>query len=367
MGGLKDLLKDTRTHLMTGVSYMIPFVVAGGILLALSVLLSGKSAVPSTGVLGDLSQIGTTGLGLMVPILSGYIAYSMVDRPGLAPGVIGGLLSANIGAGFIGGIISGLLAGIVVFYLKKIKVTKNLQSIMPILVIPLLGTLIVGGVMVWGIGKPIAGLMTVLTKWLSGLGTGNTIVLGLILGAMIGFDMGGPVNKVAFSFGSALVGSIDKATGLPSHSAMLIMAGIGVAICVPPLAMGLATLIAPKKFTAEEKDSGKAALVMGMVGITEGAIPFAASDPLRVIPSNMVGAAVGSAVAMTLGAGNPAPWGGWIVAFVSQNPLIYILASLIGVAVTTSMVVLLKPTIKETAPVETPDEDFDLGDLKILE
>ncbi|WP_243681970.1 fructose-specific PTS transporter subunit EIIC [Lacticaseibacillus manihotivorans] len=194
------------------------------------------------------------------------------------------MLSANIGAGFIGGILSGLLAGIVVFYLKKIKVTKNLQSIMPILVIPLLSTLVVGGIMVWGIGKPIAGLMSVLTKWLSGLGTGNTIVLGLILGAMIGSDMGGPVNKVAFSFGSALVGTIDKATGLPSHTAMLIMAGIGVAICVPPLAMGLATLIAPKKFTPEEKDSGKAALVMGMVGITEGGDSICSIRPLRTIP-----------------------------------------------------------------------------------
>lgn len=367
MSEFGTLMKGTRKHLMTGVSYMIPFVVAGGVLLALSVLFSGKSAVPSSGNLAGLAQIGSAGLSLMVPILSGYIAFSMADRPGLAPGIISGLLATQIGAGFIGGIISGLVSGIVVFYLKKIKVTKSLQSVMPIFVIPLVGTLVVGALMVWVIGQPIALFMKFLSTWLSSMGTGNVVILGLILGAMIGFDMGGPVNKVAFSFGAAMVGTIDKATGLPSHAAMLIMAGIGVAICIPPLSMGLATLIAPKKFSAEERDSGKAAIIMGAVGITEGAIPFAASDPLRVIPSNVIGAAVGSCLAMALGAGNPAPWGGWIVAFVAQKPLIYVFASLVGILITTTLVVLLKKPV-ETKKVGEPDEDddFSIDNLEIM-
>lgn len=200
---LGQLMKDTKKHLMTGVSYMIPFVVAGGVLLALSVLFSGKSAVPTSGALAKLAGIGTAGLGLMVPILSGYIAYSMADRPGLAPGIIGGYLANAIGAGFIGGIISGLLAGITVFFIRRIKVPSALQSVMPIFIIPLVSTIIVGGFMQWVIGLPIANLMKALSAWLNGLGTGNSIILGLVLGAMIGFDMGGPVNKVAYSFGVA--------------------------------------------------------------------------------------------------------------------------------------------------------------------
>ncbi|SJZ35913.1 PTS system, fructose-specific IIC-like component [Pilibacter termitis] len=360
-----DLLKDTRKHLMTGVSYMIPFVVAGGILLAVSVLLTGNAAVPSEGILADIANIGIAGLGIMVPILSGYIAFSMADRPGLAPGVIGGIVASNLGAGFIGGIFSGILAGIVVTFLKKIKLSSNLRSLMPIFVIPLSGTLIVGGLMYWVLGKPIAFMMKSLTSLLEGMGTGNLVLLGLVLGAMIAVDMGGPINKVAFSFGTAMVGTIDKATGMPSATALTIMAGIGVAICVPPLAMGVATIVAPKKFTVEEKNSGKAALVMGMVGITEGAIPFAASDPLHVIPANIAGGAVGASLAMLLGAGNPAPWGGWIVLPVAVNPFMYVIATLGGVAVTTGMVVLLKSKVEETEQTLVEEEDFDL-DISIL-
>ncbi|WP_010632422.1 PTS fructose transporter subunit EIIC [Sporolactobacillus vineae] len=368
MNDFKKLMAGMRKHLMTGVSYMIPFVVAGGVLLALSVLLSGKSAVPSAGSLGQLALIGKAGLSLMVPILSGYIAFSMADRPGIAPGVIGGLLASQIGAGFIGGLISGILSGIVVFYLKKIRVPSALKSIMPILIIPLFGTFIIGSIMVYVIGSPISSVMAAMTHWLQGLGTGNLAILGIILGAMIAFDMGGPVNKVAFSFGAALVGTINPATGLPSATAMSIMAGIGVAICIPPLAMGTATLISRNKFTVEEREAGKPALVMGLVGITEGAIPFAASDPLRVIPSNMIGSAIGASLAMVFGAGNPAPWGGWIVTLVSSHPFFYILASLIGVAVTTTMILLLKKKVvsrTEKSEINHDDEDFDL-DLKIM-
>lgn len=365
MNDFKELMKGTRKHLMTGVSYMIPIVVAGGILLAISVLLSGHSAVPKTGPWAPLATIGSTGLGLMVPVLSAYIAFSIADRSGIAPGLITGLISVNIGAGFIGGLVSGWLSGLVVHYLKKIKVTKNLKSVMPILVIPLVSTLIVGLVMILVIGNPIASFMRFMTSWLNSMSSGNIVVLGLILGAMIAFDMGGPLNKVAFSFGVAMVGTIGKG-GVPSHSSLLMMAGIGVAIGVPPLAMGVATLLAPKKFTTEEKESGKVALILGLVGITEGAIPFAAADPLRIIPSNCIGSAIGAATAMWLGAGNSAPWGGWIVAFTASRPWAYLVGSLVGIAVTATLTIVLKKDITQRKPaVKQEAEEIDLDNLDL--
>lgn len=363
MSELIKLLKDTKKHLMTGVSYMIPFVVAGGILLAVSVLLSGSASVPDEGWLKGLAEIGSAGLGLMVPILAGFIAYSMADRSGLAPGIIGGLLANEIGAGFIGGIIAGILAGIVVFYIKKIKVPSSLRSLMPIFIIPLLSTIIVGGLMVWAIGIPIASLMTSLTAWLEGMGSGNKIILGLILGAMIGVDMGGPINKVAFGFGTAMVATIDPATGMPSAMSLQIMAAIGVAICVPPISLGVASLIAPKKYTVEEREAGKAGLIMGLIGITEGAIPFAAADPIRVIPSIVTGSSIGAAVTLALGAGNPAPWGGWIVLPVTTSPLIYVLGTVVGIAVTVTMVNILKPKKilqQNEVEIEEDEDEFDL-------
>ena len=363
MGDLKDLFKNTRQHLMTGVSYMIPFVVAGGVLLALSVLLYGSAAVPPKGTaLNQLFNIGAAGLGLMVPILAGFIAFSMVDRPGIAPGVIGGYLAGQIGAGFLGGIIAGLFAGLVVFYLKKIKVPSVMRSVMPIFVIPLVGTFLVGGLMVWVVGQPIAGVMIAMKAWLEGLGTGNLVLLGVILGLMIAFDMGGPVNKVAYAFGVAMVGTIDPATGMAAPIALKIMAGIGVAICTPPIGMGVATFLAPKKYTTEEREAGKAGILMGLIGITEGAIPFAASDPFRVIPSIMVGSAVGSVTAMLLGAGNPAPWGGWIVLPVSTGGFGYVIATLVGVAVTALMVNALKRTVKvdESKIVTSKNEEIEI-------
>lgn len=347
MGDLKALLKNTRQHLMSGVSYMIPFVVAGGVLLALSVLLYGSAAVPPKGTaLYDLFNIGAAGLGLMVPILAGFIAFSMVDRPGIAPGAIGGYLAGQIGAGFLGGIVAGILAGLVVFYLKKIKVPSIMRSVMPIFVIPLIGTFIVGGLMVWVLGHPIAAVMVSMKVWLQGLGTGNLVLLGIVLGLMIAFDMGGPINKVAYGFGAAMVGTIDPATGMAAPIALKIMAGIGVAICVPPIGMGVATLLAPKKYTTEEKEAGKAGILMGLIGITEGAIPFAAADPVKVIPSIMIGSACGSVTAMLLGAGNPAPWGGWIVLPVASGKFGYIIGTVVGVTVTALIVNTLKKTIK---------------------
>lgn len=337
MGEFVGLLKRTREHLMTGVSYMIPFVVAGGILIALSVALSGKPSVPEAGLLKDMYDIGVGGFSLMVPILAGFIAFSIADRPGIAPGTIGGYLASQVGAGFLGGLVAGLLAGIVVYYLKKIPVPKNLRSIMPIFVIPIVGTLIVGGLILWVVGSPIAGVMAALTAWLKSLGVGNKVLLGLVLGAMIAFDMGGPVNKVAFTF----------AVGLLGEGIITVMGPVGVAICTPPLGMAVATWLAPHKYTPEERENGRAALIMGLIGITEGAIPFAAMDPVRVIPSLMVGSAAGAITAMLMNVGNNAPWGGWIVLPVVQNIPGYVIATLVGVAVTALIVNALKKPVKQ--------------------
>jgi len=347
------LMKRTREHLMTGVSYMIPFVVAGGILLALSVLLSGQPAEPtSSHFLDGIFKIGVAGFTLFLPILAGFIAFSMADRPGIAVGAIGGLIASQVGAGFLGALVAGLVAGIVVFYLKKIHVPKAMRSIMPIFVIPIVGTLIVGGLMMFVIGSPIASLMTGLTNWLKGMSGANKIGLGLILGAMIAFDMGGPINKVAYTFGVFMLG-----TGV-----YYIMGAVGVAIMCPPVGMGLATFLAPKKYTAEERDNGKAAILMGLIGITEGAIPFAAADPLRVIPSLMVGGAAGAVTAMILNVGDRAPWGGWIVLPVAVNIIGYIIASLVGVVVTALMVNALKKPVVEKETIEAAD---DLGGTTI--
>lgn len=346
---MKDLLKDMRKHLMTGSSYMIPFVVAGGVLLALSVMLSGQPQVPEAGILKDIWNIGAAGMALFIPVLGGFIAFSMVDRSGIAPGMIGAYLANEVGAGFLGGIVAGILAGIVVYLLRKIKVPAVMRSVMPIFVIPLIGTLVVGGLIVWVIGAPIAGIMTGLEAWLVSMSDASKVLLGLILGSMIAFDMGGPVNKAAFFFA---VGMIPTSPHL--------MAAVGVAICIPPLGLAVSTFLAPKKYTSEERESGKAALIMGLIGITEGAIPFAAADPLRVIPSIMAGSAVGSVISLLLNATNNAPWGGWIVLPVVSNRIGYIIATLIGVTVTTIVLNILKKPVDETL---TTNDDLDEIDI----
>ena len=363
MEEIMKILRETKKHVMTGISYMIPFVVTGGVVLAVCVLIGGEHAVPTEGALGKIATIGSAGLGLMVPILSGFIAYSICDRAGLAPGIIGGFIANNIGAGFIGGIISGLLAGIVVSYLKKIKVPSSLRSVMPIFVIPLVGGLIVSSIMVFIVGEPIAALMTFLTDLLEGMSTGNAIFLALILGMMNCTDMGGPIGKVSYGFGTAMLSNINPATGLPNESSLLIMAAVGVSCAIPPLACGLSTLLFKNKFNTEEKEAGKAALIMGCVSISEGAIPFAATDPLRVIPSCMVGGGLGAVIAMMFGAGNPAPWGGFIVAPIVTNPLVYVLAICIGAIVGAILMGILKKETKEQ--VQREDNDIEL-DIEIL-
>lgn len=341
-----ELLKDTRKHLMTGVSYMIPVIVAGGVLFALAVMLSGKAATPETGFLGNMAKIGSAGFTLFIPIMGGFIAFSMVDRPGIAPGLIGAYLANSVGAGFLGGLIAGLLAGIVVYYLKKIKVPSALRSVMPIFVIPLLGSFITGMLVLYVIGSPIAGIMTGLKAWLMGMQSASKVVLGLILGCMIAFDMGGPVNKVAFFFAVAMIQTNPE-----------LMAAVAVPVCTPPLGLGVATLINKKKFTGEEVEAGKAALVMGCVGITEGAIPFAAADPLHVIPSIMAGGACASVTSLLLGATNHAAWGGLIVLPVVGNIPGYLIAVAVGIAVTAACVLALKKEVKDVTPVAESGAD----------
>lgn len=334
-------LKKVREYLMTGVSYMIPIVVIGGVLIAFSIALSGieagKGAVVTNPVFKNMLDIGVAAFSMMIPVLAGFIAYGIADRPGLAPGFVGGVLAMNMKAGFLGGIIAGFIAGYVARWIKSWPVSPALKPIMPIFVIPLLSALIVGGLMIYVVGSPIAGLMEAMTAWLKSMSAGSSVVLALVMGAMIAFDMGGPVNKVAFLFGAAMI----------SEGIYTVMGPVAVAICVPPLGMGLATLLAPKKYSQIEKEAGYGALAMGMIGITEGAIPFAAGDPLRVIPSIMVGSSIGAAVAALFGVGDHAPHGGPIVLPVVDGRIFFVLAILIGVAITAVLVNSLKKPVQE--------------------
>ncbi|MFE0558556.1 fructose-specific PTS transporter subunit EIIC [Paenibacillus sp. NPDC058910] len=341
-------------HLMNGVSYMVPFIVIGGLLIAVALTMGGVKTpgglvIPEDSIWKTIESIGGAAFTFMVPILAGFIAMSIADRPGLAPGMVGGFIAANgsfygseAGAGFIGGIIAGFLAGYVALAIKKIKVPRSLQPIMPIIVIPVLASLVVGLIFVFVVGAPVANLFEALTVWLAGMQGTSSILLALILGAMISFDMGGPVNKVAFLFGSAMIGEGNY----------VIMGQIAVAICVPPIAMGLAAMMNKKKFTPAEREAGKATFTMGLFGITEGAIPFAAQDPLRVIPSIMVGSMTGSMIAMFGNVGDRVAHGGPIVAVLGavDNVLMFFLAVIGGAAVSIIMVSLLKKDVAGVTP-----------------
>lgn len=325
-------------HLMNGVSFMIPFVVAGGIAIALSFLF-GYNAFEEEGTLAAyLMGIGGTGaFALMIPILAGYIAYSIADRPGLAPGMIGGAVAVQLNAGFIGAIIAGFLAGYVVNLIKKyIKLPKTLRGIMPVLIIPVLGSLIVGLSFFYIIGTPIAAINTAMNNFLTNMSGSNAIVLGLIIGLMMAFDMGGPVNKAVYAFGTGT---------LVAGSGSMIMAAVMAAGMVPPLGLALATIIFKKKFSEAEKDAGKAAVVLGLSFITEGAIPFAAADPLRVIPSIMAGAAVTGALSMAFEATLSVPHGGIFVFFAVENVGLYLVSIIIGSIITAGLVGVLKKKV----------------------
>lgn len=323
-------------HLMTGVSYMIPVVVAGGLLIACSFIF-GINAFKTDGTLAAaLMKIGSSAMGLMVPVLAGFIAFSIAEKPGLAPGLIGGYLAATVGAGFLGGILAGFLAGYIALLLKNyLKLPKSLSSLKPIIIIPLVTTAIVGLLMVYVIGNPVSYAMNALTEWLKNLGTANAVLLGLVMGGMMAVDMGGPVNKAAYTVGVALIGS----------SVYGPMAAVMAAGMTPPLGLAIATFLAKRKFTADEREAGKAAAVLGLSFITEGAIPFAAADPFRVIPSCIVGSAAAGALSMGLGCLLRAPHGGLFVMLIPNavtNVLLYLLAIAVGSLITAAMVMLLK-------------------------
>ncbi|WP_062107560.1 PTS fructose transporter subunit IIABC [Bacillus niameyensis] len=344
-------------HLMNGVSYMIPFIVVGGLLIAIALTLGGEQTpggivIPEDSFWKRIESIGAASFTFMVPILAGFIAVSIADRPGLAPGIIGGYIAANgsfygseAGAGFLGGIIAGFLAGYVALAVKKLKVPKAIQPIMPIIIIPILSSLVVGTVFIYLIGAPVAQVFESLTDWLAGMQGTSSILLALILGAMISFDMGGPVNKVAFLFGSAMIGEGNYE----------IMGPIAVAICIPPIGMGLATFLNRRKYRPAEREAGKASFTMGLFGITEGAIPFAAQDPLRVIPSIMAGSMTGAVIAMIGNVGDRVAHGGPIVAVLGavDNVLMFFIAVLVGIFVTALMVNLLKRNVEIVQ--EVPD------------
>ena len=329
-------------HLLTGVSYMLPMVVAGGLCIALSFAFGIKAFEVKDTLAAALMQIGGgSAFALMVPVLAGFIAFSIADRPGLTPGLISGMLAVSGGSGFIGGIIAGFLAGYVAKLIsKKLKLPPSMEALKPILIIPLVSSLIVGLAMIYLIGKPVAGILAGLTHWLQTMGTANAVLLGAILGAMMCTDMGGPVNKAAYAFG---VGLLSTQTYAP-------MAAIMAAGMVPPLAMGIATLVARNKFDKGQREGGKAALVLGLCFISEGAIPFAARDPMRVLPCCIVGGAVTGAISMAIGAKLMAPHGGLFVLLIpgAITPVLgYLLAIIAGTLVAgLSYAVLQRPEVQ---------------------
>ncbi|MGW6024502.1 PTS fructose transporter subunit IIABC [Streptomyces sp. NPDC055099] len=346
-----------RKWLMSGVSYMVPFVAAGGLLIALGFAIGGWKIdkAPSvaehfvwtdtTSWAALLFQIGGLAFAFLVPVLAGYIAYGMADRPGLVPGFVGGSVAVTINAGFLGGLAAGLTAGAVVMGIQRVRIPAVLRGIMPVVVIPLISSAVVGFLMFLVIGKPIAELQSALTDWLEGLSGANAIILGVILGLMMCFDLGGPLNKVAYAFA---VGGLAN----PTEGSLKVMAAVMAAGMVPPLAMALATTVRGRLFTRTERENGKAAWFLGASFITEGAIPFAAADPLRVIPASMAGGAVTGALSMAFDCTLRAPHGGIFVVPLIGQPLLYLVAIAAGVGVSTVAVILLKGA-RKTAPSES--------------
>ncbi|EGQ7917707.1 PTS fructose transporter subunit IIC [Vibrio parahaemolyticus] len=337
----KKLLSTMKGHLLFGTSHMLPFIVAGGVLLALAVMASGKGAVPADGLLADISNIGIKGLVLFPIILGGFIGYSIADKPALAPAMISSGIMAEMGGGFLGCIVAGFIAGGVVFQLKKIPLSANMTALGAYFIYPLVGTLISAGIVLWGIGEPIKIFMASMNEFLASMAGASKVVLGTILGGMTAFDMGGPINKVATLFAQT---QVDTQPWL--------MGGVGIAICTPPLGMALATFLFKKKFTKQEQEAGKAAAIMGSIGISEGAIPFAANDPVRVLPSIVAGGIVGCVFGFLTDVLLHAPWGGLITAPVSSNIPMYVVGIALGSLTTAVIVGFWKPVADEEAEDE---------------
>jgi fructose PTS system EIIBC or EIIC component len=384
---------EIRRWLLTGVSYMIPFVAAGGLLIALGFLLAGypiANSDPDTGTswaqtwvlnnsLFDLPTstvadlrgglagylgavlflLGSLAFGFLVPALAGYIAYAIADRPGIAPGFTVGVVATTVGAGFIGGLIGGVIAGFSALWISRMKVPTFMRGLMPVVIIPLGATLIAGGLMAIVLGRPLAAAITGLTNWLNGLTGTSALLLGILLGLMMAFDMGGPVNKAAYAFATAGLASYiaDPST---NTGPLVIMATVMGAGMVPPIALSLATFIRPKLFTPAEQEQGKAAWLLGLAFITEGAIPFAAADPLRVIPSIMLGGATTGAIIAAAGVQAQAPHGGIFVFFAISGFLIWLLAIVIG-AVIGAIAVTIAKSIGRPKVEEVPEDAVDMA------
>ncbi|WIE76099.1 fructose-specific PTS transporter subunit EIIC [Curtobacterium sp. MCSS17_007] len=366
-----------KRWLLTGVSYMIPFVAGGGLLIALGFLLSGYAIalphgdsgqnnavytltnytllnLPPEGLdyyLGAAAfQIGGVSLGFLVAALAGYIAYAIADRPGIAPGFVAGSIAVFMNAGFLGGLVGGLIAGAAAYWIGRIPTWRWLRGLMPVVIIPLFASIIASGLMLLVLGGPIAWLMTQLTNWLNSLNGASAILLGVILGLMMAFDLGGPVNKVAYSFAVAGLGAGTATNVVPFE----IMAAVMAAGMVPPLALALAsTVLYRKGFTKPERENGKAAWLLGASFISEGAIPFAAADPLRVIPASMVGAAITGAISMAAGVTSRAPHGGIFVFFAIGDILMFIVAILAGTVVSALVLVGLKKWVRKSPAAES--------------
>ena len=352
IGGKESIGHQIYKHLMNGVSHMLPFVVGGGILIAIAFLIDGFSvdlnSLPADqrANFGTITQgaalfkgIGGTAFGFMLPILAGFIAMSIADRPGLAVGFVGGSIAANGTSGFLGALVAGFVAGYIVNLLKKIfsKLPESLDGVKPVLLYPLLGIFLIGVIMQFVVEPPIGALNTAINNGLNGLNGASAVVLGVLLGGMMAIDMGGPVNKAAYVFGTASIAAGNYN----------IMAAVMIGGMVPPLAIALATIFFKNKFTAEERKAGPTNFIMGLSFITEGAIPFAASDPLHVLPACVVGSAVGGGLSMAFGCTLMAPHGGIFVVPTIGNPLMYLVALVIGSFIACGLLGLLKKKVSE--------------------
>ena len=352
VGGKESVGHQIYKHLMNGVSHMLPFVVGGGILIAIAFLIDGFSvdlnSLPAdqranfgmiTPVAAVFKQIGGTAFGFMLPILAGFIAMSIADRPGLAVGFVGGSIAANGTSGFLGALVAGFVAGYIVLLLKKVfsKLPESLDGMKPVLLYPLLGIFLVGVIMQFVVEPPIGALNTAINNGLNGLNGASAVVLGVLLGGMMSVDMGGPVNKAAYVFGTASIAAGNYN----------IMAAVMIGGMVPPIAIALATIFFKNKFTAEERKAGPTNFIMGLSFITEGAIPFAASDPLHVLPACVVGSAVAGGLSMAFGCTLMAPHGGIFVVPTIGNPLMYLVALVIGSFIACGLLGLLKKKVSE--------------------
>ena len=352
VGGKESIGHQIYKHLMNGVSHMLPFVVGGGILIAIAFLIDGFSvdlnSLPADqrANFGTITQaaamfkgIGGTAFGFMLPILAGFIAMSIADRPGLAVGFVGGSIAANGTSGFLGALVAGFVAGYIVLLLKKVfsKLPESLDGMKPVLLYPLLGIFLVGVIMQFVVEPPIGALNTAINNGLNGLNGASAVVLGVLLGGMMSVDMGGPVNKAAYVFGTASIAAGNYN----------IMAAVMIGGMVPPLAIALATIFFKNKFTAEERKAGPTNFIMGLSFITEGAIPFAASDPLHVLPACVVGSAVAGGLSMAFGCTLMAPHGGIFVVPTIGNPLMYLVALVIGSFIACGLLGLLKKKVSE--------------------